>query len=106
MKRYVHPLKSFASTPNYVHLYCKPAVEYCEWTEVQALLRAVAGDVRTLNHQHNCSAQLCAKCGWRNGGPRHDDTLASSHGFEYHEFEVGACNCPRGKVLAMLEVEK
>ncbi len=25
--------------------------------------------------------------------------------WRYHEFEVGACNCPRGKVLAMLEVE-
>lgn len=78
---------------------------FVDYTDHAALLRAVAGDVRTLNHQHNCSAQLCAKCGWRNGGPRHDDTLASSHGFEYHEFEVGACNCPRGKVLAMLEVE-
>jgi hypothetical protein len=83
----------------------RPDGDWCSFEEVQALLRAVAGDVRTLNHQHNCSAQLCAKCGWRNGGPRHDDTLASSHGFEYHEFEVGACNCPRGKVLAMLEVE-
>ena len=100
MKRYYTPDIVFGpvSEDEEVHSVYKAS-------EVQALLRAVAGDVRTLNHQHNCSAQLCAKCGWRNGGPRHDDTLASSHGFEYHEFEVGACNCPRGKVLAMLEVE-
>lgn len=77
---------------------------YYRKTEADALLRAVAGEVRTMNHQHNCSAQLCAKCGWRNGGPRHDDTLASSHGFEYHEFEVGACDCERGRALALLEV--
>ena len=75
MKRYVHPLKSFASSPNYAHLYCKPAVEYCEWTEVQALLRAVADEVKKLPHAPVCS----------------------------YPMDGSECNCPRGKVLAALE---
>ena len=89
MKRYVHPLKSFASTPNYVHLYCKPAVEYCEWTEVQALLRAVAKEVGKMRHDRECFAH----------------TLISDGPFTMKWIiDDAQCNCPRGKVLAMLEV--
>ena len=90
MKRYVHPLKSFASTPNYVHLYCKPAVEYCEWTEVQVLLRAVAEEVGKMRHDRECFAH----------------TLISDGPFTMKWIiDDAQCNCPRGKVLAMLEVE-
>ena len=89
MKRYVHPLKSFASTPNYVHLYCKPAVEYCEWTEVQVLLRAVAEEVGKMRHDRECFAH----------------TLISDGPFTMKWIiDDAQCNCPRGKVLAMLEV--
>ena len=97
MKRYVHPLKSFASTPNYVHLYCKPAVEYCEWTEVQVLLRAVAEEARKLRHAEGCHSFVY---------PNTNATTPHAPRFVVGRLDESKCNCPRGKVLAMLEVEK
>ena len=75
MKRYSTPDIVFGpvSEDEEVHSVYKAS-------EVQALLRAVADEVKGMEHETECEAL---------------------------EFDAGdsECNCQRGKVLAMLEVE-
>ena len=85
MKRYYTPDIVFGpvSEDEEVHSVYKAS-------EVQALLRAVAKEVGKMRHDRECFAH----------------TLISDGPFTMKWIiDDAQCNCPRGKVLAMLEVE-
>ena len=85
MKRYYTPDIVFGpvSEDEEVHSVYKAS-------EVQALLRAVAEEVGKMRHDRECFAH----------------TLISDGPFTMKWIiDDAQCNCPRGKVLAMLEVE-
>ena len=76
---------------------------WAEYSEVQALLRAVADEAGKMPHEQSCRAhkhcKICDKPPWAN---HHRADIPSHHA---HVFSPGDCDCQRGKVLAMLEVE-
>jgi len=64
---------------------------FVDYTDHAALLRAVAKEVGKMRHDRECFAH----------------TLISDGPFTMKWIiDDAQCNCPRGKVLAMLEVEK
>jgi hypothetical protein len=65
-------------------------------SEVQALLRAVAEEARKLRHAEGCHSFVY---------PNTNATTPHAPRFVVGRLDESKCNCPRGKVLAMLEVE-
>ena len=71
-------------------------------SEVHALLRAMAEEVGKMEHEEGCGALFCTYRFSR--GPCalsveiHDQMTL-------HKFYPGACDCPRGRALALLEVK-
>ena len=92
MKRYYTPDIVFGpvSEDEEVHSVYKAS-------EVQALLRAVAEEARKLRHAEGCHSFVC---------PNTNATTPHAPRFVVGRLDESKCNCPRGKVLAMLEVEK
>ncbi len=101
MKRYYTPDIVFGpvSEDEEVHSVYKAS-------EVQALLRAVAEEVKRMAHGEDCPAVAgCRLCGLHPDEIFHNPRAKTTLGIDAHEFAPGDCECPRGKVLAMLEVE-
>lgn len=70
------------------------------------LLRAVAEEVKGMAHGEDCPAVAgCRLCGLHPDEIFHNPRAKTTLGIDAHEFAPGDCECPRGKVLAMLEVE-
>ncbi len=92
MKRYYTPDIVFGpvSEDEEVHSVYKAS-------EVQALLRAVAEEARKLRHAEGCHSFVY---------PNTNATTPHAPRFVVGRLDESKCNCPRGKVLAMLEVEK
>ncbi len=61
-----------------------------------ALLRAVAEEARKLRHAEGCHSFVY---------PNTNATTPHAPRFVVGRLDESKCNCPRGKVLAMLEVE-
>ena len=76
---------------------------FVDYTDHAALLRAVANEAGKMPHEQSCRAhkhcKICDKPPWAN---HHRADIPSHHA---HVFSPGDCDCQRGKVLAMLEVE-
>lgn len=91
MKRYYTPDIVFGpvSEDEEVHSVYKAS-------EVQALLRAVAEEARKLRHAEGCHSFVC---------PNTNATTPHAPRFVVGRLDESKCTCPRGKVLAMLEVE-
>lgn len=91
MKRYYTPDIVFGpvSEDEEVHSVYKAS-------EVQALLRAVAEEARKLRHAEGCHSFVY---------PNTNATTPHAPRFVVGRLDESKCNCPRGKVLAMLEVE-
>ena len=91
MKRYYTPDIVFGpvSDDEEVHSVYKAS-------EVQALLRAVAEEARKLRHAEGCHSFVY---------PNTNATTPHAPRFVVGRLDESKCNCPRGKVLAMLEVE-
>ncbi len=82
----------------------RPDGDWCSFEEVQALLRAVAEEARKMKHEEHCPAVICEECGCGKDRTWH---VPSDDPDDYCRFSPeGDCECGRGKVLAMLEVEK
>ena len=78
---------------------------FVDYTDHAALLCAVANEVRGMEHGEDCPAvAACKECGGHPDEIRHNPRARTTLGIEVHDFIPGECNCPRGKVLAMLEV--
>ena len=92
MKRYYTPDIVFGpvSEDEEVHSVYKAS-------EVQALLRAVAEEARKLRHAEGCHSFVY---------PNTNATTPHAPRFVVGRLDESKCNCPLGKVLAMLEVEK
>lgn len=90
MKRYYTPDIVFGpvSEDEEVHSVYKAS-------EVQALLRAVAEEARKLRHAEGCHSFVY---------PNTNATTPHAPRFVVGRLDESKCNCPRGKVLAMLEV--
>ena len=91
MKRYYTPDIVFGpvSEDEEVHSVYKAS-------EVQVLLRAVAEEARKLRHAEGCHSFVY---------PNTNATTPHAPRFVVGRLDESKCNCPRGKVLAMLEVE-
>ncbi len=91
MKRYYTPDIVFGpvSEDEEVHSVYKAS-------EVQALLRAVAEEARKLRHAEGCHSFVY---------PNTNATTPHAPRFVVGRLDESKCNCPLGKVLAMLEVE-
>ena len=63
---------------------------WAEYSEVHALLRAVAEKVGKVRHEHQCLAHKSVSSGPFASKWFIDDSL---------------CNCPRGRAMALLEVK-
>lgn len=76
---------------------------WAEYSEVQALLRAVAEEVGKVRHEQSCRAhkrcKICDKPPWAND---HRADIPSHHA---HVFSPWGCDCPRGRALALLEAK-
>lgn len=74
------------------------------FADYAALLRAVAEEVKGMPHDPKCYSQThCGSVACKSPPWAEVHIMGKPHYF--HEFEPGNCNCGRGKVLAMLEVE-
>ncbi len=76
---------------------------FVDYTDHAALLCAVANEVRGMEHEEHCPAVICEECGCGKDRTWH---IPSDDPDDYCRFSPeGDCECGRGKVLAMLEVE-
>ena len=70
---------------------------FVDYTDHAALLCAVAEEARKLRHAEGCHSFVY---------PNTNATTPHAPRFVVGRLDESKCNCPRGKVLAMLEVEK
>lgn len=72
----------------------EPEGGFVLYSDLQARDLKLAELAKALPHEMGCPAELCSKC------------FEHINGHEFadfgHEFESMDCNCPRGKLLAML----
>ena len=109
MKRYYTPDIVFGpvSEDEEVHsVYKASEVQALLCAVAEALLRAVAEEVKRMAHGEDCPAVAgCRLCGLHPDEIFHNPRAKTTLGIDAHEFAPGDCECPRGKVLALLEVK-
>lgn len=69
--------------------------------DLQAWALKLKATVEGMEHSENCNSLICVHCCYSKDWVLHRHSEFREGG---HEFKSNECTCPRGKVLAMLEV--